>query len=241
VTTLAEHKIERALVVVAHPDDAEFWAGGTIARWVGAGVAVMYCVLTDGETGGYDASISRDDIPHIRRAEQQKAAAVLGVKDVRFFGLTEGGLRSDDSNLRRKLVRLIRQVRPQRVITWSPEWNWQRFRSCHPDHRATGEIVLSAIYPDAGNQFAHLSLREEGLEAWTVREAWLLNSPHVNHYVDITDVFERKVTAVRLHKSQTGNRQNLAAELRERIAANTAAAQLPADRLAEGFQVVVTG
>lgn len=100
---------------------------------------------------------------------------------------------------------LIRQVRPQRIITWSPEWNWQRFRSCHPDHRATGEIALSAIYPDAGNPFAYLSLREEeGLEAWTVQEAWLINSPQVNHYVDVTEIFELKVAAVRLHQSPDG-------------------------------------
>lgn len=112
MATLAEHEVERALVVVAHPDDAEFWAGGTIAHWVNVGVTVTYCVLTDGETGGYDASVPRDDIPRIRRAEQQQAAALLGVKDVRFFGLAEGGLRSGDMQLRRKLVRIIRQVRP---------------------------------------------------------------------------------------------------------------------------------
>lgn len=238
---LAEHEVERALVIVAHPDDAEFWAGGTIAGWTDAGVTVTYGVLTDGETGGYDASIPRGDMPRIRRAEQRNAAASLGVEDIHFFGLVEGELRPGDRQLRRELVRLIRAVRPQRVITWSPEWNWQRFRSCHPDHRATGEIALSAIYPDAGNQFAHLSLREEGLEPWTVDEAWLINSPQVNHYVDITDTFERKVAAVRLHQSQVGNREDLAKELRDRIAPNTTTAQLPADRLAEAFQVVMTG
>lgn len=163
------------------------------------------------------------------------------MEDVRFFGLKEGELRSDDRQLRRDLVRLIRAVRPKRVITWSPEWNWQRFRSCHPDHRATGDVVLSAIYPEAGNQFAYLSLREEGLEAWTVREVWLLNSPQANHYEDITETFERKVAAVGCHRSQVGNRQDLTSELHARIAANTAEAQLPGDRLAEGFQVVITG
>ena len=239
--TSPNHEYDRSLVIVAHPDDAEFWAGGTIARWTDAGVAVTYCVLTDGETGGYDESVPRDDIPRIRRAEQLQAAALLGVNDVHFFGRGEGALRSDDLQLRRELVRLIRQVRPQRVITWSPEWNWQRFRSCHPDHRAAGEITLHAIYPDAGNQFAYLSLREEGLDAWTVREVWLLNSAQVNHYVDVTETFERKVAAVRLHQSQIGNRQELNAELSERIAPNTAAAQLPAGRLAEAFQVVITG
>ncbi|MBV8542616.1 MAG: PIG-L family deacetylase [Pseudonocardiales bacterium] len=115
---LTEHDIERALVIVAHPDDAEFWAGGTIARWTDTGVAVTYCVLTDGETGGYDASIPRGDIPRIRRDEQQKAAASLGVKDVRFFGLAEGEVQPGDMQLRRALVAVIRAVRPQRV-TWS--------------------------------------------------------------------------------------------------------------------------
>lgn len=100
--------------------------------------------------------------------------------------------------------------------------------------------MLNAIYPDAGNQFAHLALREEGFEAWTVQEVWLINSPQVNHYADVTDTFDRKVAAVRLHQSQVGNRQDLAAELRERIASNTAAAQLSAGRLAEAFQVVIT-
>lgn len=139
-------------------------------------------------------------------------------------------------------MRVIREVRPQRVVTWSPEWNWQRFRSCHPDHRATGESTLDAIYPDAGNPFAHLPLLEEaGLKAWTVAEGWLLNSPNPNHYVDVTETFDRKVAAVQAHASQVGNRENLAEELRRRIASNSVRAGLPADRLVEAFQVVATG
>jgi LmbE family N-acetylglucosaminyl deacetylase len=183
-------------------------------------------------------------IPRIRRAEQAEAAALLGVNDVRFFGLGEGGFGKAGPALRMDLVRVIRQVRPQRVVTWSPEWNWQRFRSCHPDHLATGAAVLTAIYPDAGNQFALPQLKEqEGLDAWTVGEVWLLNSPQreVNHYVDITETFERKVAAVRAHASQIKDPDTLAKRLRERIAPNTAAAGLPGGRLAEAFQVVVTG
>jgi LmbE family N-acetylglucosaminyl deacetylase len=146
--------------------------------------------------------------------------------------------------LQEELVRVVRRVRPERVVTWSPEWNWQRFRSCHPDHLATGAATLAAIYPDAGNPFAlpHL-LADEGLEPWTVREVWLLNSPEreVNHHVDITDTFDRKVAAVRSHASQIKDPDRLAERLRQRIAANTAAAGLPEGRLAEAFQVVVTG
>ena len=236
--------VDRVLVIVAHPDDAEFWAGGTIALWADAGNEVTYCVLSDGEGGGFDPAVPRSEVPQIRRAEQVEAAALLGVKDVRFLGLGEGGFRQGDRELHLELVRVIRQVRPQRVVTWSPEWNWQRFRSCHPDHLATGTAVLTAIYPDAGNQFALPRLREqEDLDAWTVPEVWLINSParEVNHYVDITEAFDRKVAAVRAHASQIKDPDTLADRLRQRIAPNTAAAGLREGRLAEAFQVVITG
>lgn len=239
-----DRDVERVLAVLAHPDDAEFWVGGTIARWTDDGIQVAYCVLTDGSGGGFDPEVPRAEIPSIRRAEQQQAAKLLGVSEVKFFGLGEQSLLDDRRDVHEKLVRVIRQVRPQRVVTWSPEWNWQRFRSCHPDHLATGTAALSAIYPDAGNRFAltHL-LEDEGLEPWTVREAWLINSParEVNHYVDITETFDRKVAAVRAHASQVRDPESLPMRLRERIAQNTAAGGLAADRLAEAFQVVTTG
>jgi LmbE family N-acetylglucosaminyl deacetylase len=244
VPVLVEAEVGRVLVVVSHPDDAEFWLGGTIAKWTGAGVGVTYCVLTDGEAGGFDPAVPRAEVPGIRRAEQERAAAVLGVSDVSFLGVREGELQPGNGDLHRELVRLIRRVRPQRVVTWSPEWNWQRFRSCHPDHLATGTLTLQAIYPDAGNPFAVTGLRDgEELEAWTVREAWLINSParEVNRYVDVTGVFDRKVAAVQAHESQVGNRSDLAGELRRRSAANSAQAGLEPGRLAEAFQIVVTG
>ncbi len=232
--------LQRALAVIAHPDDAEFWAGGTIATWTAAGVEVSYLVLTDGEAGGFDPSVPRPEIPRIRRDEQLRAAALLGVTDVRFLGRNEGGLLASNHQVHVELVRTIRRVRPQRVITWSPEWNWQRFRSCHPDHLATGTLTLHAVYPDAGNPFALPFLSEhEGLDAWTVDEIWLINSPQANHYVDITETFDRKVAAVGTHESQTGHRENVADHLRGRIAANTAAAGLSEGRLAEAFQVVL--
>jgi len=237
--SLPETDVERVLVVIAHPDDADFWAGGTIMIWTGRGIAVTYLVLTDGDAGGFDATVPRGRLPGLRRAEQRAAAAILGAHDVRFLGCAEGTLRPG-SKLRREIVRVIRQVRPQRLLTWSPEWNWQRFRtSCHADHRATGELALTAAYPEASNQFAHPELlRDEGLEPWTVAEFWLLNSPAPNRYVDITEVFERKLDAIRAHVSQTQHHDDLAARMRERIAPNAAAAGLPAERLVEAFQVV---
>ncbi|MBT8226524.1 MAG: PIG-L family deacetylase [Dactylosporangium sp.] len=231
--------MERVLVVIAHPDDAEFWLGGTIARWTASGAEVSYLVLTDGEAGGFDPGVPRADIPRIRRAEQEAAAAVLGVSDIRFLGLREGSLLQPRGEPHAEVVRAIRRTRPQVVVTWSPEWNWQRFRSCHPDHLATGAVTLRAVYPDAGNRFAPTFLLEDaGLEAWTAEEIWLINSPHSNHYVDVTGTFEAKVRAVAVHRSQTAHYADLAGRLRGRIAPNAVPAGLPEGRLAEAFQVV---
>jgi LmbE family N-acetylglucosaminyl deacetylase len=225
---------------VAHPDDAEFWGGGTIALWSAAGCKVTYLLLTDGDAGGFDRRLPRSELPSVRRQEQRDAAAILGSDDVRFLGRPEGSL-TDDAALRAKLVRAIRQVRPQRVLTWSPEWNWSRFRtSCHADHRATGELALTAIYPDAGNRFAHSRLlEEEGLEPWNVPEIWLINGREPNHYVDVTDVFDRKIAALRAHISQTAHQDRLEDHVRGRMAPNSAPAGLPEGRFPEAFQVVI--
>jgi len=120
---LPDNAIERVLAVIAHPDDAEFWAGGTIARWTSAGVAVSYLVLTDGEAGGFDPDLPRSQLPEMRRDEQREAAAILGVGDVTFLGLREGSLLQPGRRLHTELVRAIRRTRPRRIITWSPEWN----------------------------------------------------------------------------------------------------------------------
>jgi LmbE family N-acetylglucosaminyl deacetylase len=237
---LPDHEVKAALVIMAHPDDAEFWAGGTIAVWSAAGCKVTYLLLTDGDAGGFDHGLPRSELPGIRREEQRDAAAILGSDDVRFLGRPEGSL-VNDAALRAQVVRVIRQVRPQRVLTWSPEWNWSRFRtSCHADHRATGEVALTAIYPDAGNRFAHPALLDdEGLEPWNVQEIWMINGREPNHYVDITETFNRKIEALQAHSSQIADPDSLVDRMRERIAPNTAAAGLADCRYAEAFQVVV--
>jgi LmbE family N-acetylglucosaminyl deacetylase len=238
IVVLADNEVERALVVVAHPDDVDFWAGGTVARWTSTGTAVTYCVLSDGDSGGFDPQVPRSAIPGIRRAEQEAAAAVLGVSDVQFLGYPDGCIEPSYA-LRRGITRLIRQVQPARLLTWSPEWSWRRFDRNHPDHRAAGEAALSAVFPDARNPFAHAELlNEEGLEPWEVGEVWLMGGPSPNHYVDITDVFGRKIAALRTHESQTAHRDRLEEEMRERLAPNSQAAGLPTDRLIEAFQVV---
>ena len=239
---LDEASVERVLAVIAHPDDAEFWAAGTIAQWTDAGVGLTYCVLTDGENGSHDPGIARERIPAIRRDEQRKAAGLLKVGEVHFMGLDEGLIDPASRELHEQLVRIIRQVRPQRVLTWSPERNWARFRSCHPDHLATGEATLRAIYPDAGNRLALRSLyEEEGLDGWTVGRSVAVQQPAREQVCGYHGYLPRKTAAVAAHHSQVAARRDLAGDLRARAAAIAAEGALPEGRLAEAFQVVATG
>jgi LmbE family N-acetylglucosaminyl deacetylase len=237
---LDDREVERVLAVTAHPDDIDFGAAGTIASWTAAGIDVTYCLCTDGDAGGFDPAVDRADIPGIRRAEQEAAAKVLGVTDVRFLGYPDGALEVSQ-DLRRDISRVIRQVRPQRMLVQSPERNWARIGTSHPDHLAAGTAAMAAIYPDARNPFAHPTLlADEGLEEWAVAETWVMAHPLAEHAVDITDQIETKVAALRMHESQTAHMADLEARLREWGAVNAEAAGLPEGRLAERFLVVET-
>jgi LmbE family N-acetylglucosaminyl deacetylase len=231
-------EIERALVIAAHPDDADFGSAGTVATWTAQGMEVSYCIITSGDAGGFDPTVPRSEIPGIRESEQRAAAAEVGVKDVTFLGYPDGALEVTHA-LRRDLSRVIRQVRPQRVICQSPERNWQRVFASHPDHLRAGEAAMCAIYPDSRNPFAHPELLAEGFVEWTVSEIWITAAPShlVNHYVDITDVFDRKVAALRAHVSQTEH-VDLETLLRGWLGAQAAAAGWGPGRLAEAFHVV---
>jgi LmbE family N-acetylglucosaminyl deacetylase len=233
--------IERALVVVAHPDDLDFGAAGTIAGWTAAGVEVSYCVLTDGDAGGFDPDVPRSEIGGIRQAEQRAAAKEVGVEDVVFLGYPDGRL-ATSIKLRRDISRIIRQRRPQRVLTQSPERNWERIAASHPDHLAAGEAAIAAVYPDARNPFAHLDLAAEGCVAWTVSEVWIMAGPSEgnNHAVDVSDTFATKMAALRAHVSQTAHLHDLERSVRGWLSLHARAAGLPAGRLAEAFRVVDT-
>jgi LmbE family N-acetylglucosaminyl deacetylase len=225
----------RALVVTAHPDDVDFGAGGTVAGWVAEGIDVTYCIVTDGDAGGFDPSVPRSDIPAIRRAEQEAAAAVLGVMDVRFLGYRDGFV-EPSQDLRRDISRVIRQVRPERMLIQSPERNWARIPASHPDHLASGEASIYAIYPDARNPFAHSSLlTDEGLDAWTVHDVWVMGGPQTNHVVDVTSAFDTKIAALRAHASQTSHMDDLEDRIRGWLALSAANAGLEEGRLAEVF------
>jgi len=229
---------ERALVVTAHPDDVDFGAAGTIAQWTRAGIKVTYCILTDGDAGGFDPAVPRSEIPRIRRAEQIAAAAVLGVTDVRYLGYRDGYLTADH-DVRRDISRVIRQVRPDRMLIQSPERNWARLPASHPDHLAAGEASIFAIYPDARNPFAHAALLDdEGLEAWTVHDLWVMGGPQANTYIDVTDDVDLKLAAIGEHRSQISNHDEMNERVRGWLNAVAQEGGLPEGRLAESFQVV---
>lgn len=230
--------VTRALVVTAHPDDVDFGAGGTISILTAAGVDVHYCICTDGDAGGFDDTTDRNEIPGIRRAEQIAAAQICGVSDVRFLGYRDGYL-DPSHEVQRDIVRVMRQVQPQLVITQSPERNWDRLPASHPDHMAAGEATTRAIYPAVRNPYAYPELRKaEGLEAWTVSWLWLFTTATPNHFVDTTEVFATKIAALRAHASQTAHMENLEDLIREWGAIQAQAAGLPEGRIAEAFKQI---
>jgi LmbE family N-acetylglucosaminyl deacetylase len=237
---LENSEVSRVLVVAAHPDDIDFSAAGTVALWTDAGIDVTYCLVTDGDAGGFDESVPRADIAPLRRKEQAAAAACVGVRDLRFLGYPDGRL-SPTLELRADLARVIRQVRPSRLVCPSPERNYQRIGASHPDHRAVGAAALDAVYPDARNPFAFPELlADEGLAAWTVPEVWITASPSADHYVDVTETFPRKVAALRAHESQTSHMDGLEDFLRGWLTRSAERGGLPEGRLAEAFQVLDT-
>jgi LmbE family N-acetylglucosaminyl deacetylase len=229
----------RILVITAHPDDVDFGAAGSVARWVGEGHDVSYCIVTDGDAGGFDPAVPRTEIPSIRRAEQLAAAKTVGVEDVHFLGYPDGRL-TVSIELRRDISRVIRRVRPERVVSPSPERNFARIYASHPDHLAAGEAALCAVYPDARNPFAHPELAAEGLEAHSVTEVWMMAAPEPDVFVDITDHFEVKLSALLCHESQITDPPAIDGLLREWAAGVARAAGLPEGRLAEGFRRIVT-
>ncbi len=238
---LPDQDLHRALVVVAHPDDVDFAAAGTVARWTAAGAAVVYCVVTDGEAGFDDTADDHAARASVRRAEQITAGRAVGVTDIRFLGRPDGELTAS-LDLRRDITRVIREIRPNRVLTHSPEIAWEMPAASHPDHRATGEATLGAVYPDARNPLAHPGLlAKEKLVAWAVRELWVMGGPRSNHHPDVTDTFARKVAALRAHRTQVGDADTLVERLRRRHADLADTVGLPTGRLAERFLVTVYG
>jgi LmbE family N-acetylglucosaminyl deacetylase len=237
MSALPDEEIERALVITAHPDDVDFGAAATVASWTDAGLAVTYCVITDGQAGGFDPELDRADMPRIRRQEQTAAARAVGVENLVFLGYVDGELLLS-LDLVRDLTRVIRQVRPQRVLIQSPERNWERLAPSHPDHLVGGEAATRALYPAAGNPFAFRALlEEEGLEAWSPLEVWIAEHPTSNHVVDVTDHFDAKMAALMAHESQHPDPERIRQLMHDKLTATAVEHDLGEGRLGEKFAV----
>lgn len=223
MSTEAEERPRTALVVVAHPDDAEFGCGGTIAAWARDGWQVTLLICTDGGSGGPDDATdvspeARRRINATRKAEQKAAGEVLGLKEIVFLDLPDGQLEPTLA-LRREIVRQIRRIRAYRFVCQSPDRVWTpsyavgRF---HPDHLAAATAALAAVYPAAQNSWDFPELLAEGLLPSKVKELYVMGAPHVNYATDISETFEQKLGALRHHVSQLGEDQTeLAKRLRE--------------------------
>jgi LmbE family N-acetylglucosaminyl deacetylase len=191
-----------ALVIVAHPDDIEFSCAGAVARWTREGSRVSYALLTNGAAGSSDPQMTRDRLASLREAEQRAAAKVVGVERVDFLGY-EDGLLEPTLELRKQVVRLIREVRPEVVVTTDPTSRWFGDSYInHPDHRAAGEVTLAAVIPGSDTRLAYPELLDEGLEPVKLRGVWLMMNSEPNLVVDITEVMDRKVESLRCHVSQ---------------------------------------
>jgi LmbE family N-acetylglucosaminyl deacetylase len=223
---------EGVLVIVAHPDDAEFGCAGTVARWTRAGSRVDYVVCTDGSAGSADPTLGREELGAIREREQRAAAAVLGVAEVTFLRRPDGELRCDDA-LRRELCRHIRRLRPELVVCQNAVRHYANLGGNHPDHLAAGQAAIECVYPYARNPYSFPELLQEGLTPHEVAEVWVTGTETPDHLVDVSETVELKLRALLCHESQ--HRQDPS----ERVRARLAQAGQPAGiSLAESFRRV---
>lgn len=209
------NETQRALVIVAHPDDAEFLCGGSVARWAAEGWEIVYVLLTSGDKGSHDLEMTSERLAQVREKEQRAAAKVLGVKECVFLGYPDGFV-EDTAETRGLIVREIRRFKPDVVVTWDP----YRAGHNHRDHRLTGQAALDATYPLSRSHLYYPEHLEEGLEPHRVKEALLAGTDRPNYYVDVSDFFHKKMQALKRHQSQIGRApfNEVRKRVRERLA-----------------------
>jgi len=228
----------QVLVIVAHPDDIDFGTAGTVARLINAGSKVAYALVTSGEAGAPE-DLPRDEVAALRQAEQTAAAAIVGVTELHWLGWPDGRVEAN-LELRRDISRVIRQVKPDLVITQNPDANWDRIYGSHPDHLAAGLATMASVYPDARNPHAHPELLNEGHEPHIVPEVWITSHEPLDTFIDITDVFDDKVAALNSHTSQVAQ-IDTAGILRDWSESVQKKYDLPYGRIVEGFHRVTIG
>lgn len=191
----------RVLMIQAHPDDCEFGSAGTVAKWISEGAEVHYCSITSGDKGSEDPAITGSVLAAIREKEQRAAAEILGVKSVTFLGYSDATLIAD-LQLRRSLVRVIRQIKPTTLMVMDPTFRYSDRYINHPDHVAAGEASLAAVFPSARDPMTFPELLAEGLAPHKVEHVYIMMAPQPNTWIDISDHIEIKLAALRTHASQ---------------------------------------
>lgn len=194
---------QKILVILAHPDDPEFFCGAMIARWCALGHEVRYCLLTQGQKGTQDPEMAPDKLAAIRRVEQQNAANCLGVKSVEFLNYVDGEI-FPDNRMRLEIVRVIRKWKPTILVASDPRNLFPTDRRInHPDHRAAGQAVVDAAFPASGNpSFFPELIKNDHLPPHAVNEVWLSATSQPNLIVDLTQYFDQKLAAIHFHRSQ---------------------------------------
>jgi LmbE family N-acetylglucosaminyl deacetylase len=236
-----ELDFSKALVFGAHPDDAEFTFGGTIARWTSEGKEVLICVVTNGAAGSNDPDVERDWLIETRRREQEAAAEILGVSEVVWLGYEDGYV-EDSHELRRDMIREIRRHKPGVVLGPDPSTFYfeQRYVN-HPDHRHAGAAFLAAVNPGAATTPLYRSeLHDKGFEPHSLKGCLLGVTTHPDFYVDISDHMATKVRSLEAHTSQTGHWPDVGMRVEDMGAAVAKRAGLPC-RFAEAFKALFFG
>ena len=206
------------LVILAHPDDPEFFCGATLARWAKAGHTINYYLLTCGDKGFNDstsAEMTTDELCRIRHDEQRAAADVIGVQAVHFLDRPDGYL-IPDLDLRREIVRVIRKMKPDILVTCDPQNLFASYGLNHPDHRAAGQVVLDAVFPAAGSPVFFPELLSEGYQPHMPKEIWCSLTSQPNTTLDVTETWPIKLKALLNHKTQIGDVEKFKERMKSR-------------------------
>ena len=207
---------QKILVILAHPDDPEFFCGASIARWTQENNEVIYCLLTKGDKGANKHFKYGGDLTKKRREEQILAAKELGVNDILYLDYEDGYLNADLS-LRLDIVRIIRKIKPDIVVTCDPtNLFFNDTYINHPDHRAAGQAVLDAVFPAAQNPLFFPQLINENLQPHDVKEIWVTLPKEPNITFDVTSTWQKKLSALLQHQSQIGDKEKFLERMRER-------------------------
>lgn len=205
------------LIILAHPDDPEFFLGASIARWIKAGHLIRYVLLTKGDKGSKDDRLTANEVAEIRVAEQNRAAELLGITSVDYMDYEDGYL-IPEIEMRRQVVRFIRKYCPQILVTCDPTniFPNQQYIN-HPDHRYAGQVVVDSVFPAVGNRFFFLELLEEGFPPHEVEEVWLslTNQPDVT--LEVTEHWDDKINALKCHASQIGDPRAFEKKMLDRL------------------------